>query len=181
MNCRWMLLAVAVFAAPSSGAQLRRTDSARQVTRFDSARQQGCVTGAIGGGAKCPRDFRLVVDTRITGYQSDDSSFAKDVRMAVDIAVMQAGFYPLKLRDANAADSALYVIIEVGRHMQLEHEGFEVATSVGGKEAPAGACYKPRAATASLEPGSFRVTFGVVLVGVVNELTRCAQRVRSRR
>jgi hypothetical protein len=180
MSRRWMLLAVAVVvAARSSGAQLRRTDSARQVTRFDSARQQGCVTGEIGGGAKCPREFRLVVDTRITGYQSDDSSFAKDVRTAVRIAVMRAGFYPLTLRNANVADSALYVILDVKRAMQLDREGFEVRGSLGGREAPARSCEKPPVATAAVDPGEMRVTFGVLLADVIEEIARCAQRVRS--
>ena len=159
---------------------LRRSDSARQVTRLDSARQQGCVSGEVEGGAKCPRDFRLAVDTRVSGYQSDDSLFARDVRMAVQISVTQAGFYPLKLEDANAADSALYIIVEIKRTMSLDRESLRIDTSLGGREAPARSCYKTwPGGLAWGEPASQHITLGVVLRSVVEQLARCAQRVRS--
>src|SRR5262245_22624431 len=66
MSWRWMLLVLgAVSAARPSGAQLRRTDSARAVTRFDSARLQGCVSEEIGGGARCPRDDATAADSAV--------------------------------------------------------------------------------------------------------------------
>jgi hypothetical protein len=61
----------------------------------------------------------------------------------------------------------------------LALESLQIGTSLGGSAAPARACYNSGAASAWGELASQQISFGVLLRGVIDNLARCAQRVRS--